>query len=140
MAPDQPSHQQALHVQHQQQQQRMELVPQQQGQQVEEQQQEAEGQGCTLEEHTLKAIQAGRRRFLRHQAKLDGTLQNPGHDGQLGRRSSSSNSRAVLQPDQVVEAVADLLLDELICAEAQELEGFCDALCDRLVEDEFEDA
>lgn len=119
VALDQPPQQQALHVQ----------------QQPDE---ESEEQECALDEHTMRAIQAGRRRFLRHQAKLDGTLHNPGYDGQPG--SSSSNSRAVLQPEQVVEAVADLLLDELLCAEAQDLEGFCDALCDRLVEDEFEDA
>jgi hypothetical protein len=46
----------------------------------------------------------------------------------------------VLQPQQVVEAVADLLLDELVGAEVEELEGFCDVLCDQLVEAEFADA
>jgi hypothetical protein len=136
VALDQSPDKQALHVQRQQQQQHRELVPPPQQQQ---QQNEAEEQECALEEHTLRAIQAGRRRFLRHQAKLDGTLQHLGHANQLGSRSGS-NSRAVLQPDQVVEAAADLLLDELLAAEAQDLEGFCDTLCDRLVEDEFEDA
>lgn len=45
-----------------------------------------------------------------------------------------------LQPTLVVEAVADLLLDELMTCQVKELEGFMDTLCNQLFEDEFRDA
>jgi len=99
-------------------------------------------QPCALSEAALKSIKAGRQRMLRHQALLDGTAQDRGHSKGGGRWivGSSSSGRAVLQPNQVVEAVSDMLLDELLLAEAEDLDGFCDALCNQLFEDEFEEA
>jgi hypothetical protein len=96
---------------------------------------QAQEEACALSPGAMQAIKAGRQRFLRHQARLDGSLHELGSAGSDPRHSSSS--RTVLQPQQVVEAVADLLLDQLLEQEAQGLDGFCDALCDQLIEGEF---
>lgn len=113
---------------------------------VQQQQEDA----CALSASAVRSIKASRQKFLHHQARLDGTLHELGSGNQLGPGSKAgsrtrgdgggSSRRSVLQPQQVVEAVADLLLDELVGAEAEELEGFCDVLCDQLVEAEFADA
>lgn len=126
--------------------------------QLQQQQQYLEGlshaaleaqQQCALSPAAVKSIKVGRQRFLRHQAMLDGAMHKLGSCGQHGegvkgdRRGGTTarkSSRAVLQPDQVVEAVADLLVDELLLQEAQDLDGFCDALCDQLIEAEFAEA
>lgn len=55
----------------------------------------------------------------------------------------SSRGRAVkqqLQPTLVVEAVADLLLDELLLDQVVELDGVMDALCNQLFDEEFQEA
>jgi hypothetical protein len=150
-----PDHQQAAASDHADQQQ-LGVVPlQQQGecqlQDAMQRQQEQQEQVCALDAAAVKSIKAGRQRFLRHQAMLDGTLHDLGSNSQLDQGSAhkgaggrgataSRGSRGVLQPDQVVEAVADLLLEELLLQEAQDLDGFCDALCDQLVEDELREA
>lgn len=93
-------------------------------------------ESCALSPAAMQAIKAGRQRFLRHQARLDGSLHELGSGGS-DPAARHTSSRTVLQPHQVVEAVADLLLDELLLQEAQGLDGFCDALCDQLIEGEF---
>lgn len=100
--------------------------------------------GDVLSDAAVKAIKGGRQRLLRHQAMLDGTLHELGSGGDVTgssrskkNRNSSSRSSTLLRPTQVVEAVADLLLDELLLDEARDLDGFCDALCTQLFEDEF---
>jgi hypothetical protein len=107
-----------------------------------------------LRKDTLKSIKAGRRRFLKHQAMVDGSLEvldspqkphafklqspspGPGDDSRAARQRAKQQ----LQPTYVVEAVADLLLDELLFGQVDELEGFCDALCSQMFDEEFVDA
>jgi hypothetical protein len=60
-----------------------------------------------------------------------------------GARAASSSgggggSRAVLAPVQVVEAVSELLLDDLLCEQALEVDAFCDGLANQLFDAEFE--
>jgi hypothetical protein len=106
-----------------------------------------------LSREVLKSIKAGRRRFLKHQAMVDGSLEvmdsPPRHCASLGSpepgdaaagRSAQRRAKQQLQPTYVVEAVADLLLDELLFGQVDELEGFCDALCSQLFEEEFVEA
>jgi hypothetical protein len=117
---------------------------------MQQREQEQQEQACVLDAAAMKSIKAGRQLFLHHQALLDGTLHDLGSNSQLGQGSARSGAggrgtasrgrRGVLQPVQVVEAVADVLLEELLLQEAQDLDGFCDALCDQLVLDEFEEA
>lgn len=116
----------------QQQQQQLALVDQSQQHGCEQPLEET----CALSPAAMQAIKAGRQRFLRHQARLDGTLHELGSGGS-DPAARHTRSRTVLQPHQVVEAVADLLLDELLLQEAQGLDGFCDALCEQLIEGEF---
>jgi hypothetical protein len=105
-----------------------------------------------LSKETLKSIKAGRRRFLKHQAMVDGSLEvmdspqkpftlrspSPGPDGDS--RAAQRRAKQQLQPTYVVEAVAELLLDELLFGQVDELEGFCDALCSQMFDEEFVDA
>jgi hypothetical protein len=63
---------------------------------------------------------------------------SPGPDG--GSGAARRRAKQQLQPTYVVEAVADLLLDELLFGQVDELEGFCDALCSQMFEEEFVDA
>lgn len=122
----------------QQQQQLALVVPLDQQQQQHGCERQLEADAFVLSPAAMQAIKAGRQRFLRHQARLDGSLhelRSSGSSDPAARHTSSS--RTVLQPHQVVEAVADLLLDELVLQEAQGLDGFCDSLCDQLIEGEF---
>jgi hypothetical protein len=126
-------------------------VSAQQQQRQQQQQQEPEA----LSKDALKSIKAGRRRFLKHQAMVDGSLEvmdspqrhpaflespEPGEAGRSDSKTARRRAKQQLQPTYVVEAVADLLLDELLFGQVDELEGFCDALCSQLFEEEFVEA
>jgi hypothetical protein len=54
------------------------------------------------------------------------------HDAGSRRRA-----RLRLRPTVVVEAVADLLLDELLEQQVLELESMCESICSQLIEDEM---
>ncbi|WIA39058.1 hypothetical protein OEZ86_005202 [Tetradesmus obliquus] len=122
-----------------------------------QQQQQQQQQPELLSPEALKSIRAGRRRFLKHQAMVDGSLEvrdspprqntalfsSPEPGGEAGRSSSRAARRRAkqqLQPTHVVEAVADLLLDELLFGQVDELDGFCETLCSQLFEEEFVEA
>ncbi|KAF8064630.1 alkK [Scenedesmus sp. PABB004] len=113
----------------------------------------APAEGEWLSRAALKSIKAGRRRFLRHQARVDGALElldgaggggsagaspepGGGDGGGAAPAAAAARARRALQPTFVVEAVADLLLDELLAAAAAELEGACEELCEEMVEEE----
>lgn len=108
--------------------------------------QQQQQQQEVLSNEALRSIKSGRRRFLRHQALVDGSLEvldSPGAGADLGSAVGAKTHRRAkqqLQPTYVVEAVADLLLDELLLGQVEELDGFCDALCNQLFDDEFEEA
>jgi hypothetical protein len=117
-------------------------------------QQQQQQQPEVLSKETLKSIKAGRRRFLKHQSMVDGSLEvmdspqkpyafttrspSPGPDDDS--RAARRRAKQQLQPTYVVEAVADLLLDELLFGQVDELESFCDALCSQIFDEEFVDA
>uniref|UniRef100_A0A383VP91 Uncharacterized protein n=1 Tax=Tetradesmus obliquus TaxID=3088 RepID=A0A383VP91_TETOB len=121
-------------------------------------QQQQQQQPELLSAEALKSIRAGRRRFLKHQAMVDGSLEvldspprqntttlfsSPEPGGDAARSSSRAARRRAkqqLQPTHVVEAVADLLLNELLFGQVDELDGFCEALCSQLFEEEFVEA
>lgn len=111
---------------------------QQQGQQKQQQQE-------VLSKDTLKSIKHGRRRFLKHQAMVDGQLElldngSPSPLAGFGNSSGRKGAKQQLQPTLVVEAVADLLLDELLLEQVEELDGYMDALCNQLFDEEFVEA
>ncbi|WIA18750.1 hypothetical protein OEZ85_003440 [Tetradesmus obliquus] len=122
-----------------------------------QQQQQQQQQPELLSPEALKSIRAGRRRFLKHQAMVDGSLEvldspprqntalfsspEPGDEaGRSSSRAARRRAKQQLQPTHVVEAVADLLLDELLFGQVDELDGFCEALCSQLFEEEFVEA
>ena len=73
----------------------------------------------------LRSILAGRRRFLRWKAALDGA------DPSLGAPAAAPPATAV------VEAVADALVDEAVARIASEIGELCDGLCEGLLAAEF---
>ena len=80
----------------------------------------------------LASILAGRRRFLRHQAAGDGGC------GRVGPREEAAAAATAAMPVQVVEAVADALVDGALAAVARDLDDLCGGVCEGLVEAEFE--
>jgi hypothetical protein len=131
-------------------------LPQQQQQQHHNMQQQLplqlQPQPCvrdepSLDHSALRRIRAGRRRFLAHQALVDGQLELLDDAGFAHRddrvavgAAEARCAAAALQPTAVVEAVAELLLTDLLDWTSTELDGFCESLCEQMWEDELADA
>ena len=92
--------------------------------------------GSVLTAEAVASIKAGRKRFLKYQQRLDGDLVVAA----VGAGGGRSSERLLLQPTQVVEAVADLLLEDMVKEQVQELDGWCNHICEQLFDAEFADA
>jgi hypothetical protein len=80
-------------------------------------------------------VEAGRRRFLRHQqARTQALL------GDLAAGLAAGEGAATVQPLQLLEVVADALAEEVVEQQLAEVDGLCDLLCEQLLQAEFADA
>jgi hypothetical protein len=55
----------------------------------------------------------------------------------VGASGKATSGQLLLQPTQVVEAVADLLLEDLVKEQVQDLDGWCNHICEQLFDAEF---
>eukprot|EP00775_Hariotina_reticulata_P012258 gene12258-12396_t len=69
--------------------------------------------------------------------KVTGSRAVSDHQQGHGGADSRRHARLRLRPTAVVEAVADLLLDELLEQQAVELDGLCESICSQLIENEL---
>jgi hypothetical protein len=80
-------------------------------------------------------VEAGRRRFLRHQQSRNQALL-----GDLAAGLATGEGGAAVQPLQLLEVVADALAEEVVEQQLAEVDDLCDLLCEQLLQAEFADA